>query len=359
MAKSTFTQLLMQWCKTHRRDLPWKGEKDPYLIWLSEIILQQTRVEQGWPYFERFKRVFPSIHDLARAPEDKVMKLWQGLGYYSRARNLHATARYISSELNGDFPNTYPEILSLKGVGPYTAAAIASFAYGLPHAVVDGNVYRVLSRYFDIDTPIDSTEGKARFKELAQSLLDVRQPGVYNQAVMDFGATVCLPVKPNCTSCPMHKSCKALRLKKVTQLPVKSKKLVRKERHFNYLVIFDKNGQTLVNKRQQKDIWRNLYEFPLIETTMAATLESLQKTTQWNNWLGEKRLSVIPSQPIRQTLTHQYIFAVFWEIEVDRLSSLPIKQLFLPVEKGALKNYAFPRVIDRYVEAAFFCKTKQ
>ncbi|MEO1264044.1 MAG: A/G-specific adenine glycosylase, partial [Bacteroidota bacterium] len=241
----------MEWFSTNHRPLPWKGEKNPYLIWLSEIILQQTRVEQGLPYFEKFKKKYPTVKDLANAPEDEVMKMWEGLGYYSRARNLHAAAKFIADELNGTFPDTFHEILGLKGVGPYTAAAIASFAYGLPHAVVDGNVYRVLSRFFGIEEPIDTTAGKKLFAALAQELLDEKQAGNYNQAIMDFGATHCTPALPACTSCLMKSKCTAFQKNTVNKLPVKIKKTKRRQRFFNYLILNEK-GNVFIKKRTQK-----------------------------------------------------------------------------------------------------------
>ena len=350
MAKPVFTQLLLKWNKTQSRPMPWKGEKNPYLIWLSEIILQQTRVEQGLPYFERFKSTFPTVHHLANAPEDKVMKLWEGLGYYSRARNLHATAKRISQELKGVFPSTYADILTLKGVGPYTAAAIASFAFDLPHAVVDGNVYRVLSRFYNNNEPIDTTKGKVAFTELAQTLLDAKAPGVYNQAIMDFGATVCVPKSPDCPSCPMSKSCQAFAKNTVDQLPVKSKKLVRKKRFFNYLVLKDEKENTVINKRQEKDIWRNLYEFPMIETTDMATLEELQNTSSWKNWLPGSVGNIMPSKPFSQALTHRQIIAVFWEISVKNVKQFPIHEAFLPMPWQELKDFAFPKIIDCYIK---------
>ena len=234
--------------------MPWKGEKNPYLIWLSEIILQQTRVEQGLPYYERFRENYPTVTDLANAPEDEVMKLWEGLGYYSRARNLHATAKMIDQEMDSIFPTTHAEILKLKGVGPYTAAAIASFAYNLPHAVVDGNVYRVLSRFFGIETPIDSTSGKKEFAQLAQDLIDKKQPGNYNQAIMDFGATHCMPKKPKCSQCLLRKNCKALLNNKVTSLPIKIKKIKKQTRYFNYLVINQNKHCLLYTSPSPRDL---------------------------------------------------------------------------------------------------------
>ncbi|MFT4664503.1 MAG: A/G-specific adenine glycosylase [Polaribacter sp.] len=350
MKKALFTNILLEWNKGQSRPMPWKGEKNPYLIWLSEIILQQTRVEQGLPYFERFKAAFPEVHDLARAPEDEVMKLWEGLGYYSRARNLHYTAKLISEELKGVFPIEYKNILALKGVGPYTAAAIASFAYNLPHAVVDGNVYRVLSRIFNIADPIDITIGKAKFSKLADILLDKKQAGIYNQAIMDFGATVCLPKNPDCKTCPMQVGCKAFKKKKVNQLPVKSKKMIRKKRFFSYFVLRDKKGFTLIHKRVEKGIWQNLYDFPLIETESQSSLAGLKKEADWKKWFGKTKVTIRPSKPFKQLLTHQEIVAVFWEIRVPTIDKLPLHQHFASVEWDQLSVFAFPKIIDTYLK---------
>ncbi|MFK7806582.1 MAG: A/G-specific adenine glycosylase [Saprospiraceae bacterium] len=350
MKQSFFTKALLKWNMQQSRPMPWKGEKNPYLIWLSEIILQQTRVEQGLPYFEKFKAVYPTVHDLARAPEDEVMKLWEGLGYYSRARNLHSTAKYISGDLKGVFPKEYKNILALKGVGPYTAAAIASFAYGLPHAVVDGNVYRVLSRFYNIDDPIDTTIGKAKFVKLADELLDKTKPGVYNQAIMDFGATVCVPKNPICDSCPLQVKCKAYEKNKVDKLPVKSKKLIRKKRFFNYLVVKDEGNQTLIRKRVEKGIWQNLYDFPLIESTKQIELADLKKQSDWKDWIGKNKLIILPSKPFRQLLTHQEIIAVFWEVKINDIEDLPMFDRFASVDWTALANFGFPKIIDTYIK---------
>ena len=346
---SFFKKGLLKWFKTNDRPLPWKGEKNPYYIWLSEIILQQTRVEQGLPYFEKFKEHFPTIKELADASEDTVMKLWEGLGYYSRARNLHATAKFIAYSLDGVFPDTHEEILKLKGVGPYTAAAIASFAYGLPYAVVDGNVYRVLSRVFGLDTPIDSTPGKKQFAELADQLLAKRRAGVYNQAIMDFGATQCTPAKPNCTICPFKKRCVALASNTVSTLPVKSKKIKKRERHFNYLLI--KCGDTiLLHKRTEKDIWQNLYDFPLIEATTILTKEELIATDFFKDLLGSTTYQFIKrSKPFKQLLTHQKIIAVFSEISIKKLPK-NIPSSFIPVNRKNIPKFAFPKIIDWYLK---------
>jgi len=333
-----FTKNLLAWFETNDRPLPWKGEKNPYYIWLSEIILQQTRVEQGLPYFERFKATFPTVFDLAKASSDKVMKLWEGLGYYSRARNLHFTAKFIAEELNGIFPNTHSAILGLKGVGPYTAAAIASFAFDLPHAVVDGNVFRVLSRVFGIETPIDTTQGKKQFNQLADILLAKKMPAIYNQAIMDFGATQCTPTNPDCANCPMQKNCIAFNNKLIDKLPVKSKKIKKRNRFFNYLVC--KREETLIlNKRTKKDIWLNLYDFPLIETTALLDEPSLTKHADFQQIIGLTKYNIKKaSKPFKQLLTHQKIIAIFWEIELK--SPLPTNETdFFEVKQKNINNF--------------------
>jgi len=305
--KRDFTKKLLKWYAKSNRPMPWKGEKNPYLVWLSEIILQQTRVEQGWPYFERFRDKYPKVEDLANAPEDEVMKLWEGLGYYSRARNLHFTAKYIAQDLGGVFPKTYEEILSLKGVGPYTASAIASFAYGLPHAVVDGNVYRVLSRCFGIDTPIDSTKGKKQFTQLADELLNRKKPGEYNQAIIDFGATHCTPKNPSCGNCELQDICIAFRDDKQGAFPVKEKKIKKRTRYFQYFIVESPDG-LLLHKRVEKDIWQNLYEFPVQETEkILETAELLQEDLFLTFTSGDKNSLQAVSRPFQQMLTHQYL----------------------------------------------------
>ncbi len=343
-----FRETLLAWFRQNHRPMPWKGEKDPYLLWLSEIILQQTRVEQGLPYYQAFKQKYPTVEALAAASQDEVMKLWEGLGYYSRARNLHAAARYVAHELQGRFPTDYEGILSLKGVGPYTAAAIASFAYNLPRAVVDGNVFRVLARIYGINTPIDSSTGKKEFSGLAEKLLSPQQPAAHNQAMMDFGATQCTPRAPACTSCPFRENCVAHTTNQVGSLPVKARKASRKGRFFHYLVI-RKNGQALLNKRTGKDIWRNLYEFPLIEHPHPIREEEeMRETEAWQQLLGEKRVEIRRvSPPVQQLLTHQKIQATFWETEL--LSRHFPDGPFLAVKWEELPQYAFPKIISRYL----------
>ncbi len=346
----TFRQRLLEWYANSHRPLPWKGEKNPYFIWLSEIILQQTRVEQGLPYFEKFKQAYPTVQDLADAPEDEVMKLWEGLGYYSRARNMHATAKWIAYNLKGLFPNTYEGILALKGVGPYTAAAVASFAYDLPHAVLDGNVFRVLARFFGIETPTDSTAGKKLFNDLAQQALDAAQPGRYNQAIMDFGATQCTPQLPNCPQCPLQTDCTAFQQKMVDKLPVKTKSIVKKERFFYYLIV-QKGEETLLRKRTAKDIWQQLYEFPMLELhEMMDDKHIVMQSAIWQQLIGSQNFTIKQiSKPYRQVLTHQIVTAVFWEIELH--VDLPaLSGDLIAVERKNWHKFAFPKIIDCYLQ---------
>lgn len=344
--KKKFTNNLLKWFESSNRPLPWKDETDPYLIWLSEIILQQTRVAQGLPYFNAFKKRFPTIKNLADAPEDEVMRLWEGLGYYSRARNLHATAKYIAYNLNSVFPSTYQDIIKLKGVGAYTAAAIASFAYKLPHAVVDGNVYRVLSRYFGIETAIDTTQGKKEFAKLAQDLLKKSKPDTYNQAIMDFGATHCTPKLPKCTSCVYKSNCVAHNTQKIDKLPFKSKKITKKERFFNFLII-NIGDVVLIQKREEKDIWRNLYQFPLIETTKLE--DTIEASLFWKSITQNSCKLHKKSKPYQQILTHRKIKAIFWEIELKEIPAIMEKTL-IAVPRNSLKQYAFPKIVNLYLQ---------
>lgn len=339
--------------------MPWKGERDPYRIWLSEVILQQTRVEQGWPYYLRFVEAYPTVRQLAEALEDEVLKLWEGLGYYSRARNLHATAKHVANQLAGQFPDSYAGLLTLKGVGEYTAAAIASFAYDLPHAVLDGNVYRVLARYFGIEMPTDTPAAKREFTTLANALLDPTQPAAFNQAMMDFGATICTPAQPLCRMCPLQADCVAYRLDKVAELPRKSKAKARKDRFFVYAV-FNYQGDTFVHQRLEKDIWQNLYEFPLLELTAWPADFNELPPLLLHHWLPEgmpvRPEEVTISQPFRQTLTHRQITAVFCEIPLPDalfagfLDSLPFAGWVRISREKLKKNIAVPRVIDWYLQ---------
>ncbi len=339
---------LLDWFAKAHRPLPWKKEKSPYYIWLSEIILQQTRVEQGLPYFLRFKEAFPDIQSLAEASEDEVLKLWQGLGYYSRARNLHFTAKYIANELNGVFPKTYNEVLNLKGIGPYTAAAVVSFAYGLPHAVVDGNVMRVLSRFFGITLAVDSKEGKKTIDVLAQKLLDKDAPGDYNQAIMDFGATVCTPKKAKCGVCPLSKKCYAFKEQKVYDLPLKEKKVKKRSRVFNYLVL-KKGESTIIKKRLGKDIWQSLYDFPLIETNTIVSQAHLRENDEFQQILKETSFDLTDKSSVyRQVLSHQRIAAIFWELKVENFPN-ELAGLYEIIPYIHIKKYPFPKIIDCYL----------
>lgn len=342
-----FREGLLRWAATIHRPMPWKGEKDPYLIWLSEIILQQTRVEQGLPYFEKFKAAYPQVKDLAAAPQDEVMKLWEGLGYYSRARNLQAAARMVSEQWGGQFPADHAALLQLPGVGPYTAAAIASFAFNLPYAVLDGNVFRILARVFGIDTPIDTGPGKKIFSALAQRLLHKEQPAAYNQAIMDFGALQCVPKKPDCTTCPFHHRCVAFQNGTVEQLPTKAKKLVRKVRYFHYFII-QWEGQLLLRKRTNKDIWQQLYEFPLVEADKL-DYKQWEKSNLWEQLQLPAGLPVQRTAgPFRQQLTHQSIVGIFRELTLSQPPQF-LPDQYLVVNRKNLSKFAFPKLIDCYL----------
>lgn len=353
LARPFFTDALLSWYEPARRPLPWKHITDPYLIWLSEIILQQTRAAQGAPYFERFRQHFPTVAALAQAPTDALMKQWEGLGYYSRARNLHAAAQYVHGELGGQFPNTYEGLLALPGVGPYTAAAVASFAFQLPHAVVDGNVYRVLSRYFDSALPVDSTEGKRFFATQAQVLLADAPPHTFNQALMDLGAIVCTPQSPKCAACPLASKCQALENDTVTERPVKGKKLQRRVRYFNFLVVHA-DGYSVVEKRIDKDIWQQLYQFPLLETdTMPEHASVLLAHPQWPQWLPTADVRWAQRVgPQKQELTHQRIVALFWEIHLPAAFPDNLPNNFTLTKPKNWRNFAFPKVINWYLDIA-------
>src|SRR5688572_23632779 len=305
-----FSILLLKWNRERNsRKMPWKGEKDPYKIWLSEIILQQTRVEQGLEYYNNFTREYPNIHQLAKAPDDQVFKLWEGLGYYTRCCNLIHTARFISQELEGKFPDNYIAIKALKGIGPYTAAAISSFAFNLPYAVVDGNVFRVLARIFNINEPVDSTNGKKIFNEMADKLLDRKLPAQYNQAIMDFGAVICKPVNPECEQCVFNKYCHAFQHGIVDQLPVKEKKIRIKTRWFYYLVPEHKT-HVYIRQRQGKDIWQQLFEFPLLESHQEIDEKRIRELAKKNGILGKSNYKVNAVSPFfKQQLSHQTIRA--------------------------------------------------
>ena len=347
--KKLFTQILLSWNSSeNKRQMPWKGEKDPYKIWISEIILQQTRVEQGLNYYHRFIKSFPDVITLAKADEQKVFKLWEGLGYYSRCRNLIASAKFIASQLGGDFPATYDSILSLKGVGTYTASAIASFAYNLPYAVVDGNVFRVLSRFFGIEIPIDTTEGKKNYTNLANDLLDQMNAGTYNQAIMDFGATVCKPALPLCSTCPLQDKCVAFKSKKVELLPVKQKAIKKTNRFFTYIVA-TYNESFYIRKRDSSDIWRGLYEFILFEDDLVPNEKEFVPSKQFKELFGTGKLKIVQiSKQYVQKLTHQTIHGNFVHIRLSK--PLQKNSGYHLVNREQLDLLPFPKFINSYLQ---------
>jgi A/G-specific adenine glycosylase len=342
-----FASLLLKWNSAdNKREMPWKGEKNPYYIWLSEIILQQTRVEQGLPYFLRFKEKYPAVKQLAEAKEDEVMKLWQGLGYYSRARNLHETGKNIHNNHKGSFPETFEELKKLKGVGDYTASAIASFAFGEKKAVVDGNVIRVLARLFGIETAFDTSEGKKQFAALAQELIDAKQPGLYNQAIMDFGATVCTPQNPKCDECPFSSACIAFKSNLIEDLPYREKKTKIANRFFNYVVIKDEK-EIFIRKRTDNDIWKNLYEFPMIETKNTLNRNCSKEVSKL---LDTQNFSIdFHSKEISQMLSHRKIHFRFLHVKPHNFSSLRIAGA-KRVKLNALTKLAFPKTLHLYLE---------
>lgn len=346
---SSFTRLLMDWHFTENsRKMPWKGEKDPYKIWLSEIILQQTRVEQGLDYYNRFVDAFPTVRHLAEARDEKVFKLWEGLGYYARCRNLLHTARVVHKDHGGVFPDTYNQIIQLKGIGPYTASAIASFAFGLPYAVVDGNVMRVLSRVFGISEPVDGMAGKKKLNELAEKLLDKDNPDLYNQAIMDFGAVVCKPAIPLCNTCSLQQICVAFQREMTDLLPVKMQKIKRRKRWMYYFLL-EKKQQVLVRERQEKDIWRHLNEFVLVETSRRLSPEKLLKEEPVRTFLnGQDPVISSISGEFKQQLTHQEIQGRFIRIHVPDKFSLPLGYKW--VKWKDLENLAFPKYILSYLK---------
>lgn len=340
-----FSKILKHWYSNHKRDLPWRQTKNPYYVWLSEIILQQTQVAQGLPYYSRFIDKFPSVFHLANADESDVLKLWQGLGYYSRARNLHATAKYIVNDLNGIFPNTYKELLKLKGIGDYTASAIASICFNRVEAVVDGNVYRVLARYFGIDTPINTSKGAKEFKALAQNLIDIKNPANFNQAIMDFGATQCKPQSPNCAICPFNTSCIAFNENRIGALPVKIKSVKAKKKHFNFLVFIDNLGNTFLEKREGKGIWQNLYQFPLIETSIELDFDAFEATAKKHLLINKTAFEwfLYNETIIIHKLSHQHLHTKFWIIKLERTLADSI-----PIDK--IHTYAVPILIGNFIE---------
>lgn len=340
-----FSKEIISWYEVNKRDLPWRKTKNPYHIWLSEIILQQTRVEQGLPYYNKFIDKFPTITDLHKADESEVLKLWQGLGYYSRARNLHKAAHQIVETFDRQFPDNKKELLKLTGVGDYTASAIASFCYKEPTAVIDGNVYRVLSRYFGIKTPIDSSEGKKLFEQVANDMLNKNCPDTYNQAIMEFGALQCTPKSPNCSNCPLQIDCIAKREGIIDQLPVKSKKTKQRDRYFYYLDI-ESNDRTYLNKRTKKDIWQNLYEYPLIEKDNPIDINHIFDEPEFKVLNLKSPVIERTSSEVKHVLSHQIIHAVF--IKIKSKQPLTSNQL-VEIEVKDIHQFPTHRLMENYL----------
>lgn len=347
-AEEAFTRKLLEWYAANKRALPWRENRDPYSIWLSEIILQQTRIDQGMAYYYRFIENFPNVNKLAAASEDQILRLWQGLGYYSRARNLHAAAKKIVDDYAGVFPGEYEQILQLPGVGPYTAAAIASMAFGKPHAVVDGNVYRLLSRWFGIKTPVDSTAGKKEFSQLASALIPAERPGDFNQAMMDFGSMVCRPVSALCAACPLSAGCSAYGKNKVSEYPAKAGKTKVRSRYLVYLLPQDDENNTMLRRRNGNDIWQGLYEFPLLEFDDKIALEGFLNAAEFLNHMSKWQGTVTEISSIRNhLLSHRKLHILFVHVQAKKLKA-GNEYIILP--HAEIHKYALPRAITRYLE---------
>jgi A/G-specific adenine glycosylase len=313
-----FSSIITDWYEINKRDLPWRKTVDPYLIWISEVILQQTRVENGISYYLRFTERFPDLKSLAEADQQEVLKVWQGMGYYSRARNLHETAEFIMKEYGGSFPDNYAQIRKLKGVGDYTVAAILSFSFNKPYPVVDGNVYRVLSRIFGVTSSIDTSAGRTEFKKLAESLINMNEPGIHNQAIMEFGALQCVPVNPDCNRCPLLKYCEAHQSGIIHKLPVRNRKAATRNRFFHYFHFILPQNMTLVKKRGPKDIWQSLFEFPMLEANRLLELDEISEREEFKKLInGSSIISLTAGSEFTHVLTHQKITARFFQLEVS------------------------------------------
>jgi A/G-specific adenine glycosylase len=341
-----FSDQLINWYNSNRRHLPWRDTTDAYLIWLSEIILQQTRVEQGLPYYQRFAGRYPTVAAFAAASEDDILKLWQGLGYYSRGRNMLKTAQAVDSLYNGVFPTKYDELIKLKGIGEYTAAAISSFSANEPRAVVDGNVFRVLARFFGIDTPINSSQGKKQFQQIADEVLNKQHAGLHNQAMMEFGAMLCKPKNPACGICPVREGCYAFALNATTALPVKLKKVKIGERYFNYFLIAT-DDKILMNRRGEGDIWANMYDLPMIETNQPLAIDELVSLPEFSAF-GNKPVQIQQIQtPKKHVLTHQHLHVRF--ITLTQMP-LKMKESWILTERKNLKKLPLPKVIFIFLD---------
>lgn len=339
----TMTHTIIEWYLNHKRELPWRETQDPYLIWISEIILQQTRVAQGYDYYLRFITQFPTIKNLAEASEEDVLRMWQGLGYYSRARNIHATAKDIMTRFEGSFPTSYDDIISLRGIGPYTAAAIASFAFRLPYAAVDGNVYRVIARLFGIATPIDTNEGKKLFQAIADEMMDHKRPDLFNQAMMEFGAMQCVPKSPDCSICPLNDKCTALDKNLIDELPAKQGKTKVRSRYFHFLEIASEN-ELWIEQRQSEDIWKGLFQLPLIETTENTPLLNTDLSVITGN---AKIESFILCKEYKHVLSHQHLYCRFYKAEGKNTD---LHKPYIKIRREELNQYAIPRIIEKYFE---------
>ncbi len=346
-----FSEEIIEWYQKYKRDLPWRNTSDPYIIWLSEIIMQQTRVEQGMPYFNRFAEKYPTVKHFASATEEEILKLWQGLGYYSRGRNMYQTSQAVMEEHAGYFPRDYDSLIRLKGIGEYTAAAISSFSSNEAKAVVDGNVFRLLSRYFGIDTPINSGKGKKIFTDLANELLDQIQAGIFNQAMMEFGSLQCKPKNPDCLKCPFQTSCEARLKNRINELPVKIKAQKSRDRYFNYILAI-KNDQILVNKRRSGDIWENMIDLPLFETESRTEVPDLIRSENFIKAFGKEVLIRSSSKPIKHVLSHQKLHTTFIQIENFTENFLQ-DQAWYYVSREELENLPQPKLIFQFFENFF------
>ncbi len=348
----SFSSIICEWYNENKRDLPWRKTTDPYFIWLSEVMLQQTRVNQALPYYNTFIKRFPKVCDLAKADENEVLKLWQGLGYYSRGRNLHKAAKIICYELGGKFPTDFNDIKKLPGIGNYTASAIASFAFKKPVAVVDGNVYRVLARYLGITTPINLPEGEKKFSSHAQELLDQKQPDLHNQAIMEFGALHCTPKKPNCLFCPLQKKCVSFQLDKTSELPVKLKKTKVKNLYIHYFIFENEQKSILLHHRNFDGIWKNMYVFPALEYIKKPTLKqvSLDFKSKFKLKLDAQRYS---NKPIQHLLSHRKIQAYFWKVNLSQADFEKIQEthIYQITNNHDIKNYPVPVLVQNFIHA--------
>jgi A/G-specific adenine glycosylase len=357
-----FKNTIIRWYHENRRDLPWRNTDNPYFIWISEVILQQTRVAQGLDYYNRFTSTFPTIKDLAEANLDRVMKVWQGLGYYTRARNLHGAAKQIMADYSGALPRSYHELLKIKGLGPYSAGAIASFAFKEAVPAIDGNVYRVLSRVFGVFASPETSSGKKEFFNLTMELIDKEHPDTFNQALLDFGAMQCVPRSPDCLACPFSNICYAYRNNLINQLPVKGKKIATRDRFLNYIIVRCKDS-TFIQRREAGDIWNSLYEFPLIETKMPVELDALIEESAWKELFGKEKLQILYiSQAIKHLLSHQTLYTKFIIVEISKPSYF-LKSNYLRVLIPDVQEYSIPKVIDNFLAAEpserYFCKGRE